>query len=1247
MSAPTYTGEDRPKWRLFQLAFLLLNLPAIARDDSADRDTVELIFFPTGGGKTEAYLGVIAFTLILRRLRGNVRPDHGLGVAVLLRYTLRLLTLDQLGRAATLVCALEMIRREQPTRLGDVRFAVGLWVGRSATANTMTEASERLTEYKTSSAKNPSSPFPLTHCPWCRAKLGPDSFTLRPSKKSPTEVVAGCLDPTCDFNPNRHPEGLPVLFVDEQIYRELPAFVIATVDKFAMLPWRGEAGMLFGRVLARQGRAFVGPLDALPSGAEKLPTGLLPPELIVQDELHLISGPLGTMVGLYETAVEALCTRTEGDRRIRPKILASTATVRRARDQIQALMGRQTTALFPPPGPNDSETFFANVDRQGPGRLYIGIAAPGRAMKAITLRTYVALLAAAQKLYDTADKDATDAYMTLVGYFNSLRELGGMRRLVEDDVRRRPSAVQTIELRPLSELSVSQVVADTLRCEPADSRGLAAMVSAKTHGNPFFVNELLGMLYREGAFPFLSAEGRWDWDAAKVESLQVSDDVVDLMVQRIGRLSPRAIEYLRQAACLGSRFDLSTLTRTVDMPAGTIAGALREAIQERILFPIGSAYRLVQDHLIYDDDELDKLGVEYQFQHDRVWQAAYSMLTDWERSRIHLTIGRLTRSAEPPTAERAALFFERLNHLNLGRSLITSAEDRAELAELNFVAGQRAKRSAAYAIAASYLEKSMDLLSTEEAAADPGRRFECRHGRVECLFLAGEVERASDLCDELHAHAHDKVSLGAVFYLKAGILEHQGRLSEAVGTIRAGLACLGVELPSEQGELQRRVGEGIATMQAHLARRRIEDFVHLPEMTNQEKIMITNLLFQLVPSAIQTNLPLFVLTEVIMFDLALTHGVSAASCKNFVDCGIIQGGILGDYEGAFRLGKVALRLLERYLPTQLEPSVHFVFATYVSHWRSDYEEGFTSFARALRAGLEMGDVRHVCYTRVHRAHRMFLVGRNLDECHAETENAARHLTEVRAVGPLAGIGILRRALAPLRGTTAEPGDAQMSDERFTELLLTTGNAQALYTHGQMQAMVSFFLGDLAASAKWVAYAAPSVAVAAGLFSLPDYHLFQGLILAQRVKDAGHEERPALLERIGGIVERLGKWAGHSPRNFAHKLALAQAELARVRGAPLEEVIPLYDEALRAAGDGFLSIRALVHELEAQLWAERGQLDLARTHLQEAYDLYRSWGAQAKLRRLERRHPDWLSARVPSDEAAALSPTPDYRDDPPS
>lgn len=431
-----YEAGGVPQWHLFQLAFVLLNLRGIVEETHPDRLNVELIFFPTGGGKTEAYLGVIAFTLLLRRLRGMQRPDRGLGVAVLLRYTLRLLTLDQLGRAATLICALELLRKADPKRLGEVRFAVGLWVGRSASANTLTEVGKAIVEFKNRGSRSDTSPFPLPTCPWCGTTLDRDSLTLVPSRSKAEGVLVSCTNHTCDFAAGRNPEGLPVLFVDEQVYAELPAFLVATVDKFAMLPWRGETGMLFGRVHGRSGNRFFGPLDGKTKPEQPLPDGLRPPELIVQDELHLISGPLGTMVGLYETAIEALCTR-DGPKPIRPKILAATATVRRADRQVRALFGRSNLAVFPPPGIDESESWFAEVDRNAPGRLYVGVAASGRAMKRILLRTYVALLAATGKVYDLhGPPDQTgDGYMTLVGYFNSLRELGGMRRLVEDEVR--------------------------------------------------------------------------------------------------------------------------------------------------------------------------------------------------------------------------------------------------------------------------------------------------------------------------------------------------------------------------------------------------------------------------------------------------------------------------------------------------------------------------------------------------------------------------------------------------------------------------------------------------------------------------------------------------------------------------------------------------------------------------------------------------------------------------------------------
>ena len=501
-SPERYEGGGAPAWRLFQLAFVLMNLPALADPRHRERETVDLIFFPTGGGKTEAYLGLIAATLVLRRIRARERVDAGLGVAVLLRYTLRLLTLDQLSRAATLVCALERLRAEPDARLGDARFAVGLWVGRSATANTLAQVKDKITEYKTSPSRTAASPCPLTHCPWCGTALERDSLRLVPTPAKPEAVVVACLSPTCPFMGRTAPDGLPLLFVDEQIYRELPAFLVATVDKFAMLPWRGETGMLFGRASARDGQRFFGPLDSVPKGVTHLPEGLRPPELIVQDELHLISGPLGTMVGLYETAIDYLSSTRDPDGTVvRPKVIASTATVRRAREQVRLLFGRERVSLFPPPGPDDSESYFARIDQTRPGRLYVGVAAPGRSMKAILLRGYVDLACAAQRAWDPKGpaEQAADPYMTLVGYFNSLRELGGMRRLVEDEVRTRSLTIE--ERVPDSQIRAANrlFARRSVQAEPVEltSRESTAKIAAskarlaKPHGDKEHVDVVL------------------------------------------------------------------------------------------------------------------------------------------------------------------------------------------------------------------------------------------------------------------------------------------------------------------------------------------------------------------------------------------------------------------------------------------------------------------------------------------------------------------------------------------------------------------------------------------------------------------------------------------------------------------------------------------------------------------------------------------------------------------------------------
>ena len=435
-------GEIVPAWRPFQLAFILMNLKGIAVADSDDRETVDLLFFPTGGGKTEAYLGLAAFTLVLRRLRHPGLTSAGL--SVLMRYTLRLLTLDQLGRAAALICALELERQKDVDKLGEWPFEIGLWVGMAATPNRMGRKGDtdaHSARRKTIAFKNDDrkpSPIPLEECPWCGEKFKSTSFQLVPNADEPTDLRVTCANRRCEFSRGN---PLPILSVDEPIYRRLPCFLIATVDKFAAMPWTGEVGGFLGRVDRVDAEGFYGPCH--PTTGRPLPVDRLPPpDLIVQDELHLISGPLGTMVGLYESALDELSTIEVEGRRIRPKIIASTATVRRAESQIRALFNRRTVDVFPPPGPDVRDSFFARTHstKESNARKYVGIAAQGRSPKVIMLRLYLALLGAAQKAYHEAggpkiDNNPADPYMTLLGYFNSLRELGGARRLIEDEVR--------------------------------------------------------------------------------------------------------------------------------------------------------------------------------------------------------------------------------------------------------------------------------------------------------------------------------------------------------------------------------------------------------------------------------------------------------------------------------------------------------------------------------------------------------------------------------------------------------------------------------------------------------------------------------------------------------------------------------------------------------------------------------------------------------------------------------------------
>lgn len=415
-------SDEDAKWRPFQIAFILMDVDSIVNDTSPDRDVVDLIWFPTGGGKTEAYLGLTAFTIFYRRL---AYPRKSGGTAVIMRYTLRLLAAQQFTRASTLICACEFIRKDSAERrsiypsypLGKEPITIGLWVGGTHIPNRNKEARECLEKLLSSSPgslryrKEKYNKFQLLKCPWCGTKLVTDVKNGKLvgawgySMKDDSHFFMFCPQQECTFRGN-----LPIQIIDEELYKKPPTMLFGTVDKFAMLPWDGRAGSFFS--INNENRS---------------------PELIIQDELHLISGALGTIVGLYETAVDYLC----GQKGVKPKIIASTATIRRAKEQCSAIYNREVVQ-FPPPGIDSSDSFFAregeiSYDKGQFGRIYVGIMPSGKTKAMLEIRAMAAML---QSIYmmNLPDK-IKDKFWTLTVYFNSLKDLGKASTLVGDDVK--------------------------------------------------------------------------------------------------------------------------------------------------------------------------------------------------------------------------------------------------------------------------------------------------------------------------------------------------------------------------------------------------------------------------------------------------------------------------------------------------------------------------------------------------------------------------------------------------------------------------------------------------------------------------------------------------------------------------------------------------------------------------------------------------------------------------------------------
>ncbi|MFI7298140.1 DISARM system helicase DrmA [Streptomyces sp. CG1] len=732
-------GIRAHSWRTFQIAFILMQLPLLfdpaADKRSTDLAKAQLLFFPTGGGKTEAYLGLAAYTFAVRRRQGIVDAFDGpldgrSGVAVLMRYTLRLLTAQQFQRATALVCAAERARKQEPEIWGDEPFRIGLWVGTDVSPKRYDEAAKQLER------ANQGHGFRLTvlqvqRCPWCGTPIEARNVRADDARR---RVFVYCGDELADCpfaDGGEIDEGLPVLTVDEEIYRLVPAFVIATVDKFARLAREGEAASLFGYVSRRCERHdFVHPdysqcsikdgskhpkKDGMPAAAVHSVARLRPPDLIIQDELHLITGALGTTVGLFEVAIDVMTHwQTKDGRPVRPLLVASTATARNAADQVTALYGRGTT-IFPPQVLDAGNTFFSKeieVSKEAPGRRYIGISTTGVRLTTAEIRVAEVLMAGGQLLLDRSGKSA-DPYMTLVGYFSATRELAGMARYMGDDIQtalakrrpwsRLPSRTGTnfgaLHVAELTSRVASADITSTLdrmavRFDPAfDStagkRNLRALRDNKSRTperdvNPYDVVLATSMLQVGVDVTRLGLMLVVGQPKNTAEYIQASSrvgrdgDRPGLVVALGNWARPRDLAHFEQfrhyhetfyaqvEALSVTPFSVTSLERGLD---GVLVSAarVRQAIRTQSLSPESGADRIETERNFVVDlvdalaRRIAKAGDEDAA--ERAWELLTNRLDQWGKRRNHLMINR------------KSLVYEKVLDDSQHEALMMSAED--------------------------------------------------------------------------------------------------------------------------------------------------------------------------------------------------------------------------------------------------------------------------------------------------------------------------------------------------------------------------------------------------------------------------------------------------------------------------------------------------------------------------------------------------------------------------------------------
>ncbi len=895
--------------------------------------------------------------------------------------------------------------------------------------------------------------------------------------------------------------------------------------------------------------------------------------------------------------------------------------------EVELIIGKQPSV--PQLGPTESQNRFNRVFQD-----FIQVFTQPQHPLVVFLDDLQWADTASLKLIQLLITNPASQYLLLIGAYRD-NEVSPTHPLMHTlyEIQQTDAIVNTITLRPLDITHVRQIISDALY-DAEKSTPLANLLFHKTQGNPFFLTQMLKTLYHEQLLSFDFATGIWRWDIEQIQAFGITDlGVVELVASNIRKLPQATQDTLKLAACIGDRFKLDILAMISEKSVSDITGDLWSALQSGLILPLNKEYKIPR---FFEDNELKKFSFDdsklgYRFLHDRVQQAAYSLIPDDQKQSTHLKIGRLLLQ-NTPSEEIEVNIFDIVNQLNIGVELLTESQQRHKLAQLNLLAGNKAKQSTAYEPALNYFNTGINILASDSWKTDYELTLSFDLERIECNYLTANFEQAEELVYQALARAKSNLDKADINKIRLIHYQNNARYEEAIKVGLETLELFGVSLPYSPSQAD--IIAAAKKAEGNLGDRKISDLLNAPNIKDDALKMVIQILMNLVPPTYLINQPLLTLAVLTAVNISLEHGNTNFSAFVYAWYGTMLCGKFHQYEAGYQFGTLALNFNEKSPNRGLEGRLYMSFGNFILPWRKSVKENISIQNKAYKAAMAVGDFSWCHHSRAFSFWQRFLICQNLNHLQEEFNNYIGFAMDTE---PTVGWALKTQqsVLFNLRGLTQS--QYSLSHEEFNESTAIEQFKQNAYDYGLSTYYFSkvflFFLDHRYADAYQMSLEADKfLPVIDTQFQLALHYIYKTLIILSLYSATNPTQQKRYWKILQDYRKKIKKWENNCPENFLAYSILIDAEMARVTGE-YWQASQGYDQAIKIAQEHeLLPVEALIRELAAQFYLVFDKTEIAQTYLTKAHACYQRWGATRKVKDLEEKYPQLIPT---SSNLAAL------------